>query len=172
VYAIKIMGPDGTIRRVLTRPLEPRRVTRAIQEAEKERRLAELEAGGGPQMRVMVAGPGAGGGGGPQPISQEQIKQMRRAQIEQMQFYPEVPVLLDLAAGWSGKIWAQRRGRDVNEPGPIDLLSATGDYLGTLAAGSVELPRAFGPNGLAAYVERDELDVPRVLIRQLPAELR
>ena len=168
-YAIKLMGPDGAVRRVLTRPIEPRRVTRGIQDAEKERRLAELEAGGGPQVRMMVAGPG---GGGPQPVSQEQIKQMRRQQIDQMQFYPELPVLLDLATGWSGKIWAVRRGREAMEPGPIDLIAPSGEYLGTLAAGAVALPRAFGPNGLAAYIERDELDVPHVVIRRLPADLR
>jgi hypothetical protein len=41
-----------------------------------------------------------------------------------------------------------------------------------MEAGPVGLPRAFGPNGLAAYIERDELDVPRVVLRRLPAELR
>jgi hypothetical protein len=172
-YAIKLMSPDGTVRRVLTRPLQPRRVTRALQEAEKARRLEELEAGGGPQMRVMVAGGPGGGGGGPQPISQEQIKQMRRQQIEQMQFYPELPVLLDLATGWSGKIWAVRRGEDdVNAPDMIDLIAPTGEYLGSMSGSSVGLPRAFGPNGLAAYLERDELDVPQVVIRRLPANVR
>src|SRR6185436_19387688 len=82
-YAIKLMGSDGAIRRVLTRPIEPRRVTRGIEDDEKERRLAELDSGGGPQIRMMVGGPG---GGGPQPVSPEQIKQMRREQIEQLQF--------------------------------------------------------------------------------------
>jgi hypothetical protein len=172
-YAIKLMGPDGAVRRVLTRPLEPGRVTRAIQDAEKARRLEELEAGGGPQMRVMIGGAPGGGGGRPQPISQEQIKQMRRQQIEQMQFYPELPVLLDLATGWSGKIWAVRRDSDdVAEPGVIDLIAPTGEYLGSVSAAAAGLPRAFGPNGLAAYVERDDLDVPRVVVRRLPATLR
>jgi hypothetical protein len=175
-YAIKLMGPDGTVRRVLTRPLEPRRVTRAMQDAERERRLEELEQGGGPQIRVMVGGPGGGGGGGgrgaPQPMSQDQINEMRRQQIEQMQFYPELPVLFDLATGWSGKIWAVRRGREPAEAGPIDLIAPAGEYLGTLAAGTVGLPRAFGPNGLVAYVEPDELDVPRILLKRLPTDLR
>jgi hypothetical protein len=172
-YAIKLMGPDGTVRRVLTRPLQPRRVTRALQEAEKARRLEELEAGGGPQMRVLVGGGPGGGGGGPQPISQEQIEQMRRQQIEQMQFYPELPVLLDLATGWSGKIWAVRRAEnDANAPGMIDLIAPTGEYLGSMSGSSVGLPRAFGPNGLAAYLERDELEVPQVVIRRLPVNVR
>ncbi|MSR36607.1 MAG: hypothetical protein EXR95_08200 [Gemmatimonadetes bacterium] len=120
-------------------------------------------------MRVMVqGGPGGVGWGGPQPVSQEQIKQMRRQQIEEVRFYPEVPVLLDLATGWSGKIWGQRRGRNVNDPGQIDVVTHAGEYVGTLPE-TVKLPRAGGPNGLVAYVERD---VPRVAIRRLPADLR
>jgi hypothetical protein len=34
-----------------------------------------------------------------------------------------------------------------------------------------EIPSAFGPDGLAAYVELDELDVPTVVVRRLPAAL-
>ena len=169
-YAIKIMGPDGAVRRVLRRPFEPRRVTRGIQEDEKARRLAELEEGGGPQMRIVVGGGGAAGGG-PAPISQEQIKQMQRQQIEAMTFYPEVPVVRDLATGWTGKIWVQRRGRDVSEAGPIDVMTPAGDYVGTIT-NQTELPRAFGPDGRVAFVVRDDLDVPRVVVRRLPAELR
>jgi hypothetical protein len=30
-----------------------------------------------------------------------------------------------------------------------------------------EIPSAFGPDGLAAYVELDELDVPTVVVRRL-----
>jgi hypothetical protein len=168
-YAIKIMGPDGALRRVLRRPLEPRATTRAIEDAERERRLAELEAGGGPQMRIVIGGPG---GGAPQPVSQEQIREMRRGQIEQLRFYPEIPVVMDLATGWTGKIWVQRRGRGVAEPGPIDILTGAGEYLGSVAPEALALPRAFGPDGRVAFVERDELDVPRVVVRRLPPELR
>jgi hypothetical protein len=168
-YAIRIMGPDGAIRRVLKRPIEPRRVTRAMQDAEKERRLAELE-GSGPQMQLRVGG---GPGGGPaQPVSPEQIKQMLRGQIEQMQSYPELPVVTAVATGWSGKIWVQRRGTDVYAPGPIDVLTAAGEYLGTIDPKALGLPRAFGPGGRAAFVVKDELDIPRVVVRQLPPELR
>lgn len=51
------------------------------------------------------------------------------------------------------------------------MITATGDYVGTLDA-SVGLPDAFGPDGRVAYLVRDELDVPRVAVKQLPAELR
>ena len=66
-YALKVLGPDGGIRRVYQRPIRPRQVTAAMQRAEKERRLEELQAGGGPRIQVNVAGPG---GTGPAPIPQ------------------------------------------------------------------------------------------------------
>jgi hypothetical protein len=31
---------------------------------------------------------------------------------------------------------------------------------------------AFGPDGLVAHVETDEMDVPRVVVQRLPAVLR
>ena len=164
-YVIKITNPDGSLGRVLRRPFQPRPVTPRMQEAERERRLAELDAGDGPQVRMMVRGPG---GGSAQPVSQDAINEMMRGQVEQMQFYPELPVLMDMSTSWSGKIWAQRRGAAPTEPGAIDVLTADGRYVGTFAAGATEMPGAFGPEGLAAFVERDDLDVPTIVVRRLP----
>ena len=56
--------------------------------------------------------------------------------------------------------------------GPIDLLTPDGDYIGTYAAGATEMPDAFGPDGLAAFIELDELDVTSVVVRRLPVEGR
>ena len=147
-YAVKVVSSTGALQRVIRRPFAPRPVTAAIQEAEKERRLAELEAGGGPQMRIVVAGPGGGAG---RPISQDAIKDMMRNQIDQLQFYTELPVLLHLRTGWGGKIWVVRRGQKPTEAGAMDVLT---------------------PEGLVAFVERDELDVPTVVVKRLPAILR
>jgi len=168
-YAVKVVSPSGVLERVIRRPFPPRPVTDAMKEAEKERRLAELESGGGPQVRIAVAGPGSGAA---RPISQEAIREMMRGQIEQLRFYPELPVLLHLKTGWSGKIWAVRRGQEPTEAGAIDVLTPAGQYVGTFAAGSMKLPAAFGPEGLVAFLERDELDVPTVVVKRLPAVLR
>ena len=168
-YAVKVVSSAGALQRVIRRPFTPRPVTAAMQEAEKERRLDEMEAGQGPQVRVMVAGPG---GGQARPVSQDAIKEMMRGQIDQMQFYPELPVLLNLETGWSGKIWAVRRGQRPTEAGPIDVLTPAGQYVGTFATGSMKLPAAFGPDGLVAFIERDEFDVPAVVVKRLPAVLR
>lgn len=168
-YAVKLLSPDGRVVRVLRRPIEPRRVTARMQEAEKERRLEELESGGGPQVRVMARG---SAGVAPQAVPQAQIQEMMRQRLEALAFYPELPVVTALATGWTGKIWVERRGRDVYGEGPVDVLAPSGEYLGTVDAGGVRIPSAFGPEGLVAYVERDDLDVATVYVKRLPPELR
>jgi hypothetical protein len=168
-YAVKITGPDGTLLRVLRRPFTPRPVTREIEEAEKKRQLDELEAGGGPEIRMIAAGPG---GARPQPLDRSAIQEMMKGRIDQMRFYPELPVVLNLGTGWTGKIWVVRRGEEPSQAGAMDVLTPAGRYVGTFPAGTLALPAAFGPNGLVAFLERDELDVPTVVVKRLPPILR
>lgn len=61
-------------------------------------------------------------------------------------------------------------GRIVGEPGPIDLVTPEGNYLGTITGS--RLPDAISRGGLAAYIERDENDVERVIVRRLPESWR
>jgi hypothetical protein len=168
-YAVKITDADGSLTRILRRPIAPRPVTEAMQKAEKERQLSELEEGGGPQLRIMTSD---GSGGAARAIGGDAVKEMMRGRIDQMEFYPELPVLSNLSVGWSGKIWAVRRGEEPTESGPIDVLSPDGRYVGTLMADDLRLPSAFGPGGLVAFVETGELDVPMVVVKRLPALLR
>jgi len=163
-YAIKVAGPRGGVTRVLRRPIRPRPVTERIKQAEKERRLADLEAGDGPRMRIMTSGPG---GGAAQAISQDAIKEMMRGQLEQMQFYPEIPVINGLKTSWSGNIWVQRSGEQPTSAGPIDVLTTEGQYMGTFAIEAVKMPAAFGPGGMAAFIETDEFDVPTIIVKRL-----
>jgi len=164
-YVLKVAGPEGGISRILRRPFHPRPVTERMQEAERERRLAELEEGGGPQMRLVMEGPG---GGGAQTVGRDAINEIMRGQVEQMQFYEELPVLMRLGTSWTGKIWAQRRGDAPTDGGPIDVMTTEGQYMGTFETGVTEIPEAFGPDGLAAYLETDEFDVPTIVVRRLP----
>jgi hypothetical protein len=168
-YAVKVAGPGGTLQRILRRHFEPRPVTEGIEDAEKKRQLDELEAGDGPQLRMIASGPG---GGQAQAVSQDAIKEMMRGRIDQMRFYPELPVLMNLRTGWTGKIWALRRGEEPTVPGSLDVLTPAGQYVGTFPAGDLELPTAFGPEGVVAFLERDEFDVPTVVVKRLPAALR
>ena len=166
-YGIKVVGPDGTLRRVLTRNHPPREVTSRMQDEEKERRLAELDEGQGPRMRILTSN----GSGAARPISEEAMRDMMRGQIDQLQFYPELPVLMRLESTWSGKIWAQRRGDAPTDPGAIDVMTPEGQYAGTFPAGSLQMPAAFGPGGLTAWIERDDFDVPTIVVKRLPQVL-
>ena len=162
-YAIKVISPDGNLVRVLTRPISPEPVTDRIKEAEIQRQLALLEG---------TDNLGADRAGGRRGAMMAQMAQFRRASIESMEFHDEIPVLSALKTSWDGTIWARRHGEGVTRDGPIDLLAPDGRYLGTLRADATAMPSAFGPDGLVAFVERDELDVPTVVVRRLPPALR
>ena len=162
-WTIKVTSASGDVSSVLRRPIYPVETTEAIQEEERARRLAELESGGGPQMRIMTQGPG----GGSQAISNDAVREMMQNQVAQMQFYPELPVLFEMRSSWNGMLWVQRRGDAPSQGGVIDVVDPTGEYVGTFAAGTTALPSAFGPDGLAAFVETDDFDVPTVVVRRM-----
>lgn len=105
----------------------------------------------------------------------------------------EIGLIEALETTWEGTIWVARIPDDgfpvldflgeldaayddvhsrarPSRPGPIDVLAADGRHLGTLA--EARMPAAFGPGGLAAYVEWDDLDVPMVVVRRLPEGIR
>jgi len=160
-YSIKIVDPASGVTALYQRPFPPRKVTRRDREDEKARRVAEVEEGEGPRIRMYTSG----GGGGQLPTAQARAMILDR--LETMEFAEEMPVLVDLAVDWEGNIWVERAGDRVGRDGPIDFIAGDGRYLGSLAPGGIRIPDAFGPNGLAAFIERDELDVPRVVVRRL-----
>ena len=85
-----------------------------------------------------------------------------------MRFSDEFPIVRELGTSWDGEIWVQRHGEEPTDDfGPIDVLTMDGRYVGTYAAGSIAMPAAFGPDGLVAFVETDELDVKTVVVRRL-----
>ena len=89
------------------------------------------------------------------------------AQVEHMVFTDEIPVIADMAIDREDRIWIVRTGPGGDGEGPTDLMTAEGEYLGSLPPGAVEIPSAFGPGGLMAYVETGELDVPTVRVVRL-----
>ena len=96
-------------------------------------------------------------------------RQMREDQIQDLAFPEEMPVIRNLAVDWSDRIWVQRSALP-GETGTIDILSADGRYFGSLPTDGLRIPRAFGPGGLLAYVERDDLDIQRVVVVRLMAD--
>ena len=152
-YHLKLTPPDASrVERVITRPISPRPVTPAVQEAYLKQRDAEWEAR---LRRAEQAGRRLTVLGSPEP-----------------RYYPELPVIQALSATWEGRVWVQRRSDEWDGDGPIDVLTPDGDYVGTFPVGTTALPDAFGPDGLVAFVELDEMDVATVVVRRLPAAVR
>jgi hypothetical protein len=143
-------------------------VTDRIRERELTRRLEQIESGEGPQMRVMVRG----SDGSTQALGGDRIREMQKQQLESQGFYPEIPVVAGLGASPAGTVWLERSTVDPDDDGPVDLFRTDGRYLGTIPADGARIPAAFGPDGLVAYIERDEFDVPSIRVMRLPQEIR
>ena len=170
-YALKITPPDaGEVARVIRRPLRPEPVTPAIRKKYKENRDAARKermggiGSGGIVMRSTTVTVRGNPSGSIQPSSTVDFPEPR--------FYPEIPVLRSLSTTWEGRIWVQRRVDDAGSTGPIDVVTADGRYVGTFATDATRIPEAFGPNGLAAFIELDDFDVARVVVRRLSAAVR
>ncbi len=177
-YRVKLVDETGAVVSTLERPVPAVAVTPVIEAAERERRLAALESGGGGGsggggiMTVSItATVGAGRGGNPldSEAMQTAMRKMREDQIGDLRFPEEIPVITNMAVDWSDRIWVQRSALP-GETGPIDLLDADGRYFGTLAPDGLRIPRAFGPGGLLAYIDRDDLDIQRVRVVRLAGD--
>ena len=166
-YALKVTPPGATeAARVIQRPLRPEPLTPEVRQEYEERVAAAREeagqAAGAAGLRMMQF-QRRGQGGNPTQTASFQLEQ---------RYYHEVPVLRGLAVTWDSRIWVQRRGEFPESDGPIDVVTVGGDYVGTYATDATRMPDAFGPDGLAAFIELDDFDVARVVVRRLPADVR
>jgi len=179
-YAIRIQESAGSPTLVLRRPLRPEPVTDRIRGRVRQAAMESFEA----QLKSTAEaelGPDA------PPEARAMFESMldgMKGFVEGARFMPEVPIVRDVRTTWEGTIWVLRRGSDPvgeamalsdtgdSEPGPIDVLSPEGRYIGTFAPEETTLPRAFGPGGLVAFVETDEYDVATIVVRRLPDGVR
>ena len=180
-YAIEIAGPSPGVHRVLVRPF-PARPWNA-------RRFRAFKAYWSDGMRNAAESPDGAGMvgmfGGIDGVL---------AALDQLPLPTDDIALLEaLQSTWRGTIWVGRTPTDgfpaldfkalllgaldpaasaprPNRPGVVDVITPEGDYIATLA--DTPMPNAFGPDGLAAYVEVDALDVATVAVRRLPEEIR
>ena len=159
-YRVKLVTMKGTVDAVLERPVPPVPVTPAIERAERARRLAQLDDGS-PAVRFRALGGALGAADLPD------MSEMMRHQIEDMTFAAEIPVVADLAVDREDRIWVARTPAEGFGAGPIDIVTPGGGYVGTVPADGVRIPDAFGPDGLVAYVEADELGVQSVRVVRL-----
>lgn len=176
-YALKVTAPDGGgLVRTITRPIEPRPVTRRIEEEHKRKTEERRAEGRGPSTgqstRIEIttnATVDLRGANLPLPGFSPRGLSVDLAEVP---FYPVIPVIRELSATWDGRIWVMREGDEILEDGPIDVLTAAGEYVGTFPTGATKMPDAFGPDGLAAFIEFDELHVATVVVRRLAVETR
>lgn len=163
-HQVTLVGPDGRVRRVLAGPLSARAVTERDRDAARREARESLSDGSG-AVRVTNTGGRTSFAGGASP-SEEEIE----ARLREMQFADTMPVIRELGADDEGRLWIRRNGPSRQVPSPIDIVTVDGGYVGTLMG--QDMPEAFGPGGLAAWVERDDLGVERVVVRRLPPEWR
>ncbi len=162
-YRIGVYTPDGTLQLALSRPIEPVPVDPSIEDQERDRRLKELEASPNRgTMRIVTLG-GSGGG----TMQAPDMSEMMKKRIEDMIFYPEIQVIEKIAADWNDRIWVQRASGKPGTPGPTDIITPDEKYLGTLPPDGLRIPDAFGPDGLAVWIERDEFDAQRLVVARI-----
>ncbi|MCY3610116.1 MAG: hypothetical protein OXH51_01155 [Gemmatimonadetes bacterium] len=142
-YRVKLVARDGSVVATVERPIAPRTVTETMKEAAWDRYLA----------REVPSNVG--------------IFRIERESVDELRFADEVPVIANMTVDWEDRIWVERTGADGVGPGPIDIVTPEGGYVGTLPADGVRIPTAFGPNGLMAYSEPDEVGIPTVRVIRL-----
>jgi hypothetical protein len=165
-YKIKIAN-HGKVERVIERAIQPRKVTEQDKNKARDLRRKAMKSGSGMIIATRTDGPGGssshiGTGGGAPRISDADIDQ----QLREMTFLDQVPVLQRMMIDPKGRMWIERVGRQVGDNGPVDIIDSAGKYLGTLNG---KMPDAISATGRAAYVEKDDMDVEKVVVRKLPA---
>ena len=180
-YVVSIADPTGRTGHVFVRPLPPRvwdaGTAREFKDYVKES-LAAAAAEGGHRAEML------GMFGGLEAFQQS---------IEEAEFDGPIPLITEMETTWEGNIWVLRiptrgfpdvdmlegalagvtsepTGLTAVGPGPIDVITPGGEYLGTIP--DSRMPNAFGPDGLVAYVGLDAFDVPTVVVRRLPEGIR
>ena len=173
-YTVRIVR-DGVVLNTLTRPIAPRSESKL-----RDAMLREVDretAGANGSVRSMDEASELAAGGG-------RCGLYERETIENRTSYPEIPVIDQICTTPDGVVWVRRqnpgpkgpcragRARTAGDDGPIDVFDTEGNYVGPFPRGGMRMPRAFGPDGLVAYWEPDELDILSVVVYRLPAKLR
>ena len=180
-YRIKVTDPAGVVDRVLVRSFNPRDWDDRTAEAFRDylrTSIDEAIAAGGDRAGLI------GMFGGPSVF---------RQLADDWEPENAIPHIAGLETTWDGTIWALRTpargfvdvdyigmfqtamastptGLTAAGPGPIDVITPEGEYLGTIP--DTRMPNAFGPGGLVAFVTLDDFDVPTVVVRRVPEGIR
>jgi hypothetical protein len=164
-YEVRVVASSGSVSSVLTRPIQPRTVSERDRDAARERAREQMESGSG-GVRIEENNGRRSISAGGRGMPRQQIEQRLAA----MEFAEQVPVVRQIMSDRAGNIWVMRDGGPGSDDYPIDLLTPAGEYRGTIRG--IDMPAAFGPNGLVAFIETDDLGVQRVSVRRLPQAWR
>ena len=164
-YTIAVKDASGRDVRTIVRPIAARPVSERDREAAREQLRRQLrEPSSAP---TVVSGRGSaffrseGTGGG---LTDEQIEE----RVRQMTFHEQIAAIERVWSDPLGRLWVLRRPDRVAGDPVIDLIGDGDRYIGTITGRP--LPAAVSANGLAAWVEKDELDIERIVVRRLPGE--
>lgn len=163
-YRIRILSPEGSVLNLLERPIAPLPVTAEVMEAERERQrsmvterdLEEFADDLAARLGIRLRGFNAA----------QEIDDIRD-QSDDLAFHEEIRVIDGLGVDSDDRLWVARTDATGGDEGPTDILTPAGRYLGTLRHEDLRPPRAFGPGGLMAYLETDQLGVETVLVVRL-----
>lgn len=163
-YKVRILSPEGSVVGVLDRPIAPFPVTAGAKEAERERQRNRLtERGVEAAMDDMAASMGIRIRG----FNPARFVEESQGQFDDLAFHEEIPVIDRLGVDSQDRVWVARSDATGGSRGPTDVLMSSGEYIGTLRHEDLRMPRAFGPGGLMAFLETDELGVQTVLVVRL-----
>jgi hypothetical protein len=165
-YRVHIVNPNGSVARVIERSLPVRKVTRRDQDRAREFERERLSNTNLPTIAFSGGGGGvARSGGGP--MTSQQIEE----RIQSLTFAEEISHIRKIVGDPSGRLWIERTAQDPFADGPIDVVDfKAGRYIGTLRGQT--MPAAISATGRAAWILKDDMDVQRVEVRQLPANWR
>ena len=82
-------------------------------------------------------------------------------------FHPELSVIRGLATTWDGHIWVCGVVRVPGTTGPSTCSRRTAATWAAILPEPTGLPAAFGPDGLAAFIEVSELGVQTVVVKRM-----
>ena len=163
-YRVRILSREGSVEDVLERPVEPFPVTEEAKEAERERaRNQWTERALDETMDDMAAQLGIR----LKNFNPAQVIEDSQDQFDDLAFHEEIRVIDKLGVDWEDRLWVARSDPTGGSRGPTDIVTPAGQYLGTLRYEDLRPPGAFGPGGLMAYLETDELGVQTVLVVRL-----
>lgn len=153
-YLIRVLGADGSVRRIIRRDPPARATTDQDREAVKRRMLAQADSGQGISF----------GGSGPDPAAQRRMAEQR---IEKMTFADRIPRILGLRVDPGDRIWVSvASDADPGQPERIDVYDPDGRLLGELR--DFPFPAGFAGPDRVLTVRKDELEVPQVVVLRVP----